>query len=118
MPEIDIERKVEKYWGRIERQLNLGDEEEFKQMLQEMEEQFIDPTSDKPIRAVDFVKWLDPEPLLEVLKPNYPYFKYIKQRFGPRMRFFAYMLLSGKKNLRQAYYSLKLRSHHTNPPFN
>ena len=106
MPEIDIEQKVEKYWGRIERQLNLGDEEEFKQMLQEMEEQFIDPTSDKPIRAVDFVKWLDPEPLLEVLKPNYPYFKYIKQRFGPRMRFFAYMLLSGKKNLRQAYNSL------------
>ena len=106
MPETNIERKIEKYWGRIERQLNLGDEEEFQKMLQEIEEQFIDPTSDTPIRAVDFIKWLDPEPLLDVLKPSYPYFKYIKQRFEPRMRFFAYMLLSREKNLRQAYNSL------------
>lgn len=106
MPEIDIERKVEKYWGRIERQLNLGDEEEFKQMLQEMEEQFIDPTEEHPVNAVDFARWLNPESLLEVLKPSYPYFSYIQDRFGPRMRFFAYMLLSRKKNLRQAYNSL------------
>jgi len=106
MPETNIERKIEKYWGGIERQLNLGDEEEFQQMLQEIEEQFIDPTSDKPVRAVDFARWLNPEPLLEVLKPSYPYFKYIKQRFEPRMRFFAYMLLSREKNLRQAYNSL------------
>jgi len=91
---------------RIERQLNLGDEEEFQQMLQEIEEQFIDPTSDKTVRAVDFARWLNPEPLLDVLKPSYPYFSYIKQRFEPRMRFFAYMLLSRKKNLRQAYNSL------------
>ena len=106
MPETDIERKIEKYWGRIERQLNLGDEEEFQQMLQEIGEQFIDPTSNKPVRAVDFARWLNPEPLMDVLKPNYPYFKYIKQRFEPRIRFFAYMLLSREKNLRQAYNSL------------
>ncbi len=106
MPETNIERKIEKYWGRIERQLNLGDEEEFQKMLQEIEEQFIDPTSDNPVRAVEFIKWLDPEPLFDVLKPSYPYFKYIKQRFEPRMRFFAYMLLSREKNLRQAYNSL------------
>jgi len=106
MPEIDIERQIEKYWGRIERQLNLGDQEEFQQMLHEIEEQFIDPTSDKTVRAVDFARWLNPEPLLDVLKPSYPYFKYIKQRFEPRMRFFSYMLLSRKKNLRQAYNSL------------
>jgi len=106
MPETDIERKIEKYWGRIERQLNLGDEEEFQQMLQEIEEQFTDPTSDNPIKAVDFSRWLNPEPLLEILKPSYPYFNYIKKRFEPRMRFFAYMLLSRKKNLRQAHQSL------------
>ena len=106
MPEIDIERKIEKYWGRKDRQLNLGDEEEFQQMLQEIEEQFIDPTEERPVNAVDFARWLNPEPLLDVLKPSYPYFKYIKQRFEPRMRFFAYMLLSRKKNLRQAYNSL------------
>ena len=106
MPEIDIERKVEKYWGRKDRQLNLGAEEEFQQMLQEIEEQFVDPTENTPVRAVDFARWLNPEPLLDVLKSKYPYFEYIKQRFEPRIRFFAYMLLSGKKNLRQAYLSL------------
>ena len=106
MPEIDIERKIEKYWGRIERQLNLGDEEEFQQMLQEIEEQFMDPTKEHPVKAVDFARWLNPEPLLDVLKPSYPYYKYIKKRFKPRIRFFAYMLLSRKKNLRSAYNSL------------
>lgn len=106
MPEIDIERKIEKYWGRKDRQLNLGDEEEFQQMLQEIEKQFIDPTQDNPVNTVDFARWLNPKPLLEVLKPSYPYFKYIKQRFEPRIRFFAYMLLSREKNLRQAYNSL------------
>ena len=106
MPEIDIQRKVEKFWGRIERQLNIGDEEEFQQMLQEIEKQFIDPTQNSPVKAVDFARWLNPEPLLEILKPSYPYYRYIKKRFEPRMRFFAYMLLSKAKNLRSAYNSL------------
>ena len=75
-------------------------------MLQEIEERFNDPTENTPVRAVDFARWLNPKPLLQVLKPSYPYFKYISKRFGPRIRFFAYMLLSRKKNLRQAYNSL------------
>jgi hypothetical protein len=106
MPETNIEQKIEKYWGRIEKQLNLEDEGEFQHMLKEIEEKFVDPTSDKPLQAVDFARWLNPEPLLDVLKLSYPYFKYIKQRFEPRLRFFAYMLLSREKNLRQAYHSL------------
>lgn len=106
MPEIDIETNIEKYWGRKERQLNIKDEEEFQQMLQEIEKQFIDPTEEHPVTAVDFARWLNPEPILEVLKPSYPYFNYISERFEPRIRFFAYMLLSRKKNMRQAYNSL------------
>jgi hypothetical protein len=106
MPEIDIEKRIEKYWGRKDRQLNLGDEEEFQQMLQEIKKQFTDPNIEHPVKAVDFARWLNPEPLLEVLKPSYPYFKYILERFEPRIRFFTYMLLSRKKNLRQAYNSL------------
>ena len=106
MPEIDIERKVEKYWGSKTRQLNIEDEEKFQQMLQEIGKQFTDPNIEHPVKALDFAYWLNPEPLLDVLESSYPYFKYIKQRFEPRMRFFAYMLLSRKKNLRQAYNSL------------
>lgn len=106
MSETNIERKIEKYWGSIERQLNLEAEEKFQEMLQEIDERFIDPTDKHPVRAVDFAQWLNPEPLLEVLKPCYPYYCYIKERFEPRIRFFAYMLLSRKKNLHQAYHSL------------
>lgn len=106
MPETDMERKIEKYWGRIDRQLNIDDEEEFKQMVQEIEEQFIDPTEDNPVRAVDVVKWLDPTPLLNILKTRYPYFDMIKERFKSRFRFFAYLTISKKRNLRQAYLSL------------
>jgi hypothetical protein len=106
MPETDIERKIEKYWGRIDRQLNINDEEEFKQMFQDIEKQFIDPTEDNPVRTVDVVKWLDPTPLLDILKTRYPYFDMIKDRFLPRFRFFAYLTISKKRNLRQAYLSL------------
>ena len=58
MPENDIENKIEKYWGRKDRQLNIGDEEKFQQMLQSIEEQFIDPTQEYPVNAVDFTRWL------------------------------------------------------------
>jgi len=46
MPEIDIEKKIEKYWGRIERQLNIEDEEEFNKILLEIEQQVIDPNEE------------------------------------------------------------------------
>jgi len=106
MSEIDIERKIEKYWGRVDRQLNIEDEAEFKQMLQEIEDQFINPTEDNPVKAVDFARWLNPESLFVVLKLSYPYFEYIKNRFEPRIRFFVYFLISRKKNLWQTYKSL------------
>jgi hypothetical protein len=103
MSEIDIERNIEKYWGRKDRQLNLGAEEGFQQMLQEIEKRFIDPTKDKPVRAINVARWLDPTPLLDILKARYPYFDMIKERLLPRFRFLAYLTISKKRNLRQAY---------------
>ena len=104
--EIDIGKQVEKFWGRKDRQLNIGDEEKFQQMLLEIQEQFIDPTQNNPVKTVDFVKWLDPESILDVLKHSYLYFKYIKERLKPRMKFFAYFMISKRKNVWQAYHSL------------
>jgi len=106
MPEIDIEKQVEKYWENFRRQLNDEDVEKLDGLLEEIEEHFIDPTQDSPVKAVDFVKWLDPEPILDVLKKVYPYFKHIRHRLGPRMRFFAYFMVSRRKNVWQAYHSL------------
>jgi len=104
--EYDIGKQVEKYWGIFKKQLNTEDAEKLDKLLEEIEEHFIDPTQNNPVKAVDFVQWLDPEPILDVLKTSYPSFEYIKPRLKPRMRFFAYFTISGKKNLWQAYHSL------------
>lgn len=102
MPEIEIEKHVKNYWGSIGRLLN--DEE--RAAFNEIEKQFVDPTEDNPLKAVDVAKWLDPTPLLDILKTRYPYFDMIKERLIPRFRFLAYMTISKKRNLRQAYLSL------------
>jgi len=106
MPKDDIERQIDNFWGNVSRLLNDEDEDEFNKIFAEIQERFIDPTSDNPVKAVDFTRWLNPEPLVEVLKTSYPYFNYIKNRFEPRIRFFAYFMISRKKNLWQAYQSL------------
>jgi hypothetical protein len=106
MPEYDIGKQVEKYWENFRRQLNDEDIEKLEKILEEIEEHFTDPTQDNPVKAVDFARWLNPEAILDVLKLAYPYFKYIRYRLGPRMRFFAYFMISRKKNAWQAYHSL------------
>jgi len=102
MPEIEIEKHIENYWENIKRLLNNEEQDAFNRL----EKQFIDPTKDNPVKAVDIVKWLDPTPLLDILRTRYPYFDMIKERFVPRFRFFAYLTISKKRNLRQAYLSL------------
>ena len=92
MPEIDIEKQVGKYWENFRRQLSDEDAKKLDKLLEVIEEHFIDPTQDIPVKAVDLVKYLDPEAILDVLKPAYPYFKHIKQ-----IIFKVMLLLSCKK---------------------
>ena len=106
MPEFDIDKQLEKYWEKFRRQLSGEEQELLDKILEGTETQFIDPTVDSPVKAVDFACWLNPEPLLDVLRISYPYFDFIKDRLVSRMRFFAYYVLSGKKNVYQAYKSL------------
>ena len=106
MPEFDIEKQVEKYWENFRRQLNDEDVKILDTLLEEDEEDFHDATEEHPTKAVDFAVWLNPEPIIDVLQPSYSYFRYIRKRFPPRMRFFAYFTLSKKKNVWQAYHSL------------
>lgn len=106
MPEIDIDKTIEKHWQNFRRQLNDEDAEILDKILEDIEEHFNNPTQDNPVKTVDFVRWLDPEPIIDVLKPSFPYFEYIRPRLIPRMRFFAYFMISRKKNAWQAYHSL------------
>jgi hypothetical protein len=102
MPEIEIEKHIQNYWGSIKRLLNDEEQDAFN----EIEKQFDNPTENNPVKALDVAKWLDPTPLLDILKTRYPYFDIIKERFKPRFRFLAYLTISKKRNLRQAYLSL------------
>ncbi len=106
MPENDIEETIEKYWEKFRKQLNTEDVEKLDRLLEDIEEKFTNPSQKSPVKTVDFVCWLDPEEIIEVLKNCYPYFKYIRKRLIPRMRFFAYFMISDKKNIWQAYHSL------------
>ena len=106
MPEFDIDKQLEKYWEKFRRQLSGEEQKLLDRILEGTEVQFVDPTVDSPVKAVDFACWLNPEPLLDVLRISYPYFDFIKDRLVSRMRFFAYYVLSGKKNVYQAYKSL------------
>jgi len=106
MPEIDIETQLEKYWEYFERQLSDEERQKLEQILLEENDQFVDPTVDHPVSAVEIARWLNPEPLLDVLKPSYPYFDFIRERLGPRLRLLAYFTLCKRKNLWQAYHSL------------
>ena len=106
MPEYEIEQQLEKYWGCFERQLSDEDKQNLDRLLQDIEEHFVDPTEEHPVKAVEFVRWLDPTSILDVLRDTYPYFYWINERFMSRFRFFAYYALSKKRNLRQAYLSL------------
>jgi hypothetical protein len=106
MPEYEIEQQLEKYWERFERQLSDEEQKELENLFRDNEEHFVDPTEEHPVKTVDVVKWFDPTPLMGLLKPRYPNFHVIKDRFIPRFRFFAYLTISRKKSLRQAYLSL------------
>jgi len=106
MPEIEIEKQIEKYWERFERQLSTEERQKLDSLLQDTDEQFIDPTEEHPVNAVEMVRWLDPTPLFDLFKSMYLSFDIVKNRLGPRIRFLAYFSLSKRKNLWQAYHGL------------
>jgi hypothetical protein len=107
MTETEIEEKVKRFWDAKKRNLDEADSRELEKTLKEIDEcEFIDPSSERPVKVVDFVRWLNPESLLEIVKEKYPYFDYIKDRFPARMRFVAYHCLSGNRFLMASYRSL------------
>ena len=104
---IGIEEKIARYWEAKLRMIDERELEEMDRLFENIREQrFYEPTSETPVDALTFASWLDPEPLLEVVKESYPYFDRIKDRLPPRIRFLAYMVISGKMNVAETYRSL------------
>ena len=106
MPEYEIDKQLEKYWEIFTRQLSTEAQQRLEAFFEEDKPVFQDATKKHPVKAVVFASWLQTDQIIEILKPSYPYFKYIKDRFHCRMRFFAYFTLCKRKNVWQAYHSL------------
>ncbi|MEW5760933.1 MAG: hypothetical protein AB1779_09225 [Candidatus Thermoplasmatota archaeon] len=101
--ELNVEAKIKSYWQNKLWLMDYKTEKLFKEIRKR---EFINPTTKTPVTAVEVASWLDPTPLLDVVKESYPYFDYIVERLFPRLRFVAYMVLSGKWEVTKAYNAL------------
>ncbi len=107
MTETEIEEKVKRFWDARNKFLDEKELKEQDEMLETVDEcEFIDPSSERPVKVVDFVRWLDADDLLETIKDAYPYFDFIKKRFDPRMKFVGYLCLARARSIKSAYDSL------------
>ena len=112
MPEYEIDEQLKKYWEIVTRQLSTEEQQTLEAFLEEDKSVFQDATQEHPVKAVVFASWLQTDQIIEILKPSYPYFDLIKDRFHCRMRFFAYFSLSKRKNVWQVYHSLSDEEYH------
>lgn len=105
-PESDIDEMIKTYWGRLTEELGFENEEDLDMWIEDAVPRFVNPTADTPTSLAEFVRWLDPEPLIELLAHSYKDFNRVKKRLPARVRFFAYFVLSGEVYLTRAYRQL------------
>jgi hypothetical protein len=103
----NIEGTISIFWKKKLRILSDKEKKKLVEILKDLKaNKFVDPTSDTQVSAEQFVQWLDPTPLMKVVKKTYPYYDYICGRIPPRIRFFVYYVLSRSSTVLHAYRSL------------
>lgn len=105
-PTSKIEERIKAYWGREAEESGFANVEEWDKWSKDAIPRFINPSAETPVPLVEFVSWLDPDPLIELMKECYIDFTRVKKRLAPRLRFFAYFTLSKETYLTQAYKKL------------
>jgi hypothetical protein len=107
MPPIrEIEERIKAYWGREAEESGFANVEEWDKWSEDTIPRFVNPTPETPVPLVEFVSWLDPEPLMGLLRDRYKDFDRVKKQLAPRIRFFAYFTLSKETYLAQSYKKL------------
>ena len=102
-PEVDAEEVIKAYWGGRSRELGFANEEELDRWVDGALSKFIDATAETPVPLVEFVRWLDTGPFVELLRGAYKDFERVRKELEARMRFFAYFVLSEETHLTKAY---------------
>jgi len=105
-PGSETEERIKAYWGRVTEESGFKNEEEWDKWSEDAIPRFINPTSDTPVPLVEYVSWLDPGPLIGLLRGSYRDFDRVKKRIAPCLCFFAYFILSKEIYLAQAYKKL------------
>jgi hypothetical protein len=105
-PRSEIEERIKAYWGRVAEESGFTSVEEWDKWTEDAIPRFVDPTAETPVPLVEFVSWLDPGPLMGLLRDKYKDFDRVKKRLAPCLRFFAYFTLSKETYLAQAYKKL------------
>jgi len=107
MPPIrEIEERIKTYWGREAKESGFASVEEWDKWSEEAIPRFVNPTPETPVPLVEFVSYLDTEPMMGLLRDRYKDFNRVKKRLVPCLCFFAYFALSKETYLAQAYKKL------------
>ncbi len=101
MSEMDVDGRIRKYWQRKELMLSDEDSTRLDELVASLE--FRDATAGTPVSAIEFCSHLNCEGLMPFMEGAYSRFNTVRDRLVPRMRFTAFMCMSGRRNIRDAY---------------
>ena len=101
MSEMDVDGRIRKYWQRKELMLSDEDSTRLDELAASLE--FRDATAGTPVSAIGFCSHLNCEGLMPFMEGAYSRFDTVRERLVPRMRFTAFMCMSGRQNIKDAY---------------
>ena len=101
MSEMDVDERIRNYWRRKELMLSDEDSTRLDELAASL--QFRDATAGTPVPAIEFCSHLNCEGLVPFMERAYSRFETVRDRLVPRMRFLAFMCMSGKRNISDAF---------------
>ena len=101
MSEMDVDERIRNYWRRKELMLSDEDSARLDELAASL--QFRDATAGTPVPAIEFCSHLNCEGLVPFMEGAYRRFETVRDRLVPKMRFLAFMCMSGRRNISDAF---------------
>ena len=101
MSEIDVDGRIRKYWQRKELMLSDEDSTRLDELTASLE--FRDAAAGTPVPAIELCSHLNCEGLMHFMEGAYSRFNTVRGRLVPRIRFTAFMCMTGRQNIKDAY---------------
>ncbi|MDH2906261.1 MAG: hypothetical protein PXX82_07930 [Methanomassiliicoccales archaeon] len=104
----NVDGRISTYWERREKEKLVGTDtlEKLDAALNGIGRTFIDATQEHPVPAIDFCSWLDCAFLIGFFRGSYTNFSVVEKRLEPRIRFFAFLVISRSRTLIEGYRSM------------